>query len=172
VAAPTILLSQARRPKIRARSGGNVVRWTILWIAICALAACGPFSVGGEPANDSSSVAPGTPPLDAGATDADAGSAAGGGDSAPQDGGGVPVTIVAHDLSVDGVSAGVVYAHKLKSKSVRYDRVVMMQESDLPEPGECDVHGGVVSADELHAHDIDAKWVDVGTLYVTKLETK
>ena len=65
-----------------------------------------------------------------------------------------------------------VFAHRIKAKDVRCDRLVMIADSDLPQPGDRDVHGGVVSADEVHVHDVEADWVRAGTLFVRQLEVK
>jgi len=48
----------------------------------------------------------------------------------------------------------------------------MIADSELPQPGDQDVQGGVVSADEVRVHDVEADWVRAGTLYVRKLEVK
>jgi hypothetical protein len=138
------------------------VRTSVFSISICfltAAAACGPFVTGDQAGDEGASAA--SPP--------DGGTAQGG---ATEDGGAARQVFTAHDLRVDGVSGDVVFANRIKAKDVRCERVVMIAGSDLPPPGDQDVHGGVVSADEVRVHDVEADWVRAGTLYVHKLETK
>lgn len=116
----------------------------------------------GAPAPDGGAIA-----ADAGVEQPDAGAVTGGG---PQDN---PTQVMtARNLKVDGVRASVIYARSIKSKTVRCGRVVAISESDLPQPGNQDVKGGVVSAGEIHARDIDAAFVEAATCYASKLDTK
>jgi hypothetical protein len=152
------------------------VRRSTRCISICLFtaAACGPFVTGDGPADQGASAS-GASPSDGGAAqDNGAGPELDGGPSGAEaeDGGSPPQMFTAYDLKVEGLSGDVVYAHRIKSKDVRYDHLVMIAESDLPEPGDQDVVGGVVCAVEVHVHDAEAKWVRAGTLYVHKLETK
>ena len=70
------------------------------------------------------------------------------------------------------MSGDVVFAHRIKAKDVNCARLVMIADSELPQPGDRDVHGGVVSADEVRVHDVEADWVRAGTLFVRQLEVK
>ena len=152
------------------------MRMPARWISVCLLsaaAACGPFSTGEQTGAEGASASAASP--------ADGGTAPGDG-TVPQldgglsgatgDGGSAPQVFSAHDLRVDGLSGDVVFAHRIKAKDVRCDRLVMIADSDLPQPGDRDVHGGVVSADEVHVHDVEADWVRAGTLFVRQLEVK
>ena len=77
--------------------------------------------------------------------------------------------LVVHDLHADSLNAAVVYAHDVKAKEAHYDNLVIIADSDLPRPGEQDVHsGGSVTANEVHAHHVDVKLLQAGTVYVVK----
>jgi hypothetical protein len=140
-------------------------------LCLLVLLGCGPVAIGGDPGDQPTVGAPlpdGGVVLapDAGAQPADAGAASG----SPQN---PPAQVMrARNLKVDGVRATTLYARSIKSKSMRCDRLVTVSESDLPEPGNQDVHGGVVAAGELHARDVDAAFVEGGTCYASKIDTK
>jgi hypothetical protein len=149
------------------------VRTKKSWIAalLIGAAACGPFTTGGSASDEGATT---TTPADGGtaqsdAPQVDAGTSNGNGGSADA---GSRQLFTAHDLRVEGLSGDVIYAHRIKAKEVCSDEVVMIRDSELPEPGDDDVHGGVISAAEVHVHDVEADWVHAGTLYVRKLETK
>src|SRR5205814_3137429 len=149
-------------------------------ILLIGAAACGPFTSGDVPADEGATTTSSPDGGTAAASSPDGGTAgasaemddgaAGGNSGAPD--AGPPQLFTAHDLRVQGLSGGVVYAHRIKAKEVCWDELVMIEDSELPEPGDDDVHGGVISATEVHVHDVEADWVHAGTLYVHKLETK
>jgi len=122
-------------------------------------AACGPFTTGGSASDEGATT---TTPVDGGTSN---------GNARSPDAGSRQV-FTAHDLRVEGLSGDVIYAHRIKAKEVRSDELVMIADSELPEAGDDDVHGGVISAAEVRVHDVEADWVHAGTLYVRKLETK
>jgi hypothetical protein len=139
-------------------------------------AACGPFTTGGSASDEGATT---TTPADGGTAQSDAPQIDGGtsnGNAGPTDAGspdaGSRQLFTAHDLRVEGLSGDVIYAHRIKAKEVCSDELVMIADSELPEAGDDDVHGGVISAAEVHVHDVEADWVHAGTLYVRKLETK
>jgi hypothetical protein len=133
-------------------------------------AACGPFTAGDGASDEGATAAS---PDDGGTAQSDAPQLDGGtsGNTGPADAG-PPDIFSAHDLRVEGLSGDVVYAHRIKAHEVRCDKLVMIADAELPEPGDDDVHGGVISAAEVRVHDVEADWVHAGTLYVRKLETK
>ena len=138
-------------------------RWSLLWLF--PLLSCEPLAFDGGPSvgtplpDGGVVLAP-----DGGAPQADAGAAGGNAQNPP------PQVLTVRNLKVDGVRASVIYARNLKSKSVRCGRVVTISESELPQAGNQDVKGGVVSAGEIHARDIDADSVEAATCYVAKHE--
>ena len=143
------------------------------WIAalLIGAAACGPFTTG-DTAPDEGAGA--TTPADGGTAQSDAPQIDGGtsnGNAGSPDGG-MRQIFTAHDLRVEGLSGDVIYAHRIKAKKVCSDKLVMIADSELPEAGDDDVHGGVISAAEVRVHDVEADWVHAGTLYVRKLEAK
>lgn len=143
------------------------------WIAalLIGAAACGPFTTGGSASDEGATT---TTPVDGGTAQSDTPQLDGGtsnGNAGSPDAGSLQL-FTAHDLHVEGLSGDVIYAHRIKAKEVRSDELVMIADSELPESGDDDVHGGVISAAEVRVHDVEADWVHAGTLYVRKLETK
>jgi hypothetical protein len=173
-------------PNLRDHREGTKVRRASIWVAfvLVAAAACGPFTTpdGAEDEGATTTTSPGdagtaqpeVPRSDAG-TSANNRGAPDAGAPANNRGtpdAGAPHVFAAHDLKVEGVDADVLFAHRIKAKEIRCNELVMIADSDLPDPGEEDVKGGVISATELHVHDVEADWVHAGTLYVRKLEAK
>jgi hypothetical protein len=122
--------------------------------ALCLLAAgaCGPYS------DDSQSTAGSNAPVGGAGAPPDGGT----------DGGQQPQQLlVVHDLHADSLTAAVVYAHDVKAKELRYDNLVTICDCDLPPPGNQDMRDGRdVTANEVHAHHVDVKLLQAGTLYV------
>ena len=171
------------------------------WLCLLLLFSCGPYVASdGEasPAASPGSAAPGdggsaaqgsdgTATQDGGGAPAaqeggsapaaqDGGSAQAqdGGSAQAQDGGSPPAILSVRDVQVDGVRASVLYAHNLKARDVRCGRLVFVKDSELPSPGEDDykAKGDLLDAEEIHAHDVDAQWIEVDTLYVRSLKSK
>jgi len=164
---------RSERAEDSSPSPGAKVRTKSSWVAalLIGAAACGPFTTGNSPSDEGATT---TTPADGGTAQSDAPQIDGGtsnGNGGPADAGSRQV-FIAHDLRVEGLSGDVVYAHRIKAKEVHSDELVMIADSDLPEAGDDDVHGGVISAAEVRVHDVEADWVHAGTLYVRKLETK
>ena len=150
------------------------MRTSVRWISTCLLtaaAACGPFVTGDQTGAEGTSASAGSPP-DGGTAQGDGTSADAGVAGASEDGGTARQIFSAHDLRVDGLSGDIIFAHRIKTKDLRCEQLVMIADSELPQPGDQDVQGGVVSADEVRVHDVEADWVRAGTLYVRKLEVK
>jgi len=173
---PRVVAARRHAPKIRRNSGVRKVRRSVGWISTCLLtaaAACGPFVTGDQTGAEGASASAGSAP-DGGIAQGDGTTPQldGGIAGAAEDGGAARQVFSAHDLRVDGLSGDVVFAHRIKAKDVNCARLVMIADSELPQPGDRDVHGGVVSADEVRVHDVEADWVRAGTLFVRQLEVK
>jgi len=171
---PRVVAARRHAPKIRRNSGVRKVRRSVGWISTCLLtaaAACGPFVTGDQTGAEGTSASAGSPP-DGGTAQGDGTSADAGVAGASEDGGTARQIFSAHDLRVDGLSGDIIFAHRIKTKDLRCEQLVMIADSELPQPGDQDVQGGVVSADEVRVHDVEADWVRAGTLYVRKLEVK